>query len=671
MTKSEFGNEVKGLPCGKRLPNAHYFLRDFAELLTPGLQSIVRRAAELHGIGNEFNIIKFNTESFSISFLSYPAFWEDPHPTLSSAVLVDLLSGRAKRQEFSERSNPPILHRKETFLPQSHPARDLFARLTLDEEAAGLYEQPTTIGFRNNWTRLLETIGLTYDGHTLLRVEPTAPQGEESEGQMIPSPIPIDRHRTAISRLDLSRPVKTALESGLIEPGHTFFDYGCGQGEDVAGLDALGFAAYGWDPVHRPEGIRCAADVVNLGYVLNVIEDPAERVETLAKAWDLAQRALIVTALTKGTVQTERARAFGDGVVTQRNTFQKTFDHTELQFIVEEALGTTAVPLGLGMFAVFRDVGDREDFFERKSQRSFDWQVVAQRLRTETRVRSRRITRDIYDENTELLNDLWRVTIALGRPPLAEEYIRSGEVKIACGSLKCAHRLLVDRFGEGTLQEAANGRREDLLVYLALAKFGARRVTLNQMSPRLRRSISAFFSTYNDAAQQATELLYTAGDVSMLERAVQSVDYGWYDEAEAHFSFHRSLLDDLPPVLRIYVGCASQLYGDVREADVVKIHLRSKKLTCMYYESFERRRFPRQLLRVKIDFGRLAVQEFPAPEAPRRTVLLFKERFLAKQDSGYERMAAVSRRVRQLGITEQTTPYGMDESSFREIEQSL
>ena len=49
--------------------------------------------------------------------------------------------------------------------------------------------------------------------------------------------------------------------------------------------------------MHAPSGNRRAADVVNLGYVLNVIEDPAERQETLASAWSLARRLLVVSAL--------------------------------------------------------------------------------------------------------------------------------------------------------------------------------------------------------------------------------------------------------------------------------------------------------------------------------------------------------------------------------------
>ena len=68
-----------------------------------------------------------------------------------------------------------------------------------------------------------------------------------------------------MTRYDLSKPVKTLLEYGVLRSGMTFFDYGCGQGSDVKGLQGLGYQAEGWDPVFRPETPKREADVVNLG----------------------------------------------------------------------------------------------------------------------------------------------------------------------------------------------------------------------------------------------------------------------------------------------------------------------------------------------------------------------------------------------------------------------
>jgi len=85
-----------------------------------------------------------------------------------------------------------------------------------------------------------------------------------------------------------------ALEAGIFTENTTFFDYGCGHGEDIKRISDRGFTCSGWDPFYRPHTERTSAEVVNLGYVINVIEKPNERREALLKAWELCQKALIV-----------------------------------------------------------------------------------------------------------------------------------------------------------------------------------------------------------------------------------------------------------------------------------------------------------------------------------------------------------------------------------------
>ncbi len=80
-------------------------------------------------------------------------------------------------------------------------------------------------------------------------------------------------HKTAIARKKLSGPMKWLIAKGYIKKGDSGLDYGCGKGFDA---DHLGFA--GFDPHHRPEMPEGQFDFVTCNYVLNVIEDPQERV---------------------------------------------------------------------------------------------------------------------------------------------------------------------------------------------------------------------------------------------------------------------------------------------------------------------------------------------------------------------------------------------------------
>lgn len=59
---------------------------------------------------------------------------------------------------------------------------------------------------------------------------------------MTGSYIEIERHRAAIQRVDISRPVKLALEWNILTTSKSFFDYGCGYGGDVQRTTKLGYS---------------------------------------------------------------------------------------------------------------------------------------------------------------------------------------------------------------------------------------------------------------------------------------------------------------------------------------------------------------------------------------------------------------------------------------------
>src|SRR5260370_41117160 len=72
-----------------------------------------------------------------------------------------------------------------------------------------------------------------------------------------------------------------------------------------------------------PDGLLKPADLVNLGFVLNVIEEPRERVQVARRAYSLAKQCLAVAVIVVGKSDTTGYRPFRDGFLTGRNTFQK------------------------------------------------------------------------------------------------------------------------------------------------------------------------------------------------------------------------------------------------------------------------------------------------------------------------------------------------------------
>ena len=100
-----------------------------------------------------------------------------------------------------------------------------------------------------------------------------------------------------------------------------------------------------------------------LGYVINVIEEPQERREALQKAWALTEGVLLVAAQVLVRDRDEDDVVYGDGVVTQRGTFQKYYEQEELKAYIDGVLGVDAIPVGLGVYAVFRAIANSRSNF--------------------------------------------------------------------------------------------------------------------------------------------------------------------------------------------------------------------------------------------------------------------------------------------------------------------
>jgi hypothetical protein len=91
----------------------------------------------------------------------------------------------------------------------------------------------------------------------------------------------------------------------------------------------------------------------------------------------------------------------------------------------------------------------------------------------------------LYGEHRELLDDYWNLMLQLGRLPEPEEFPQTGELREKIGSPKQALRIFIQKGGAEEVQAAAENRKRDLLVYVALANL-RRRVPFGHLSLSLR-----------------------------------------------------------------------------------------------------------------------------------------------------------------------------------------
>ena len=585
MDYPKFRELVKQIETGKKLPDSIYVHETAIGLVPDNLANVVLKVAEALKIcDNEWNIVKFYRRDFKVSFLLYPEFEVASYPALKHSYTVDLSKFAVRKADYSKSDNPPILHRKETFVDDSYPLHSLFEEITAEGNDLGLYDNPRSIGFLKNWERLISNRGyyLDKDGHLQPKAEKKAPSIEgaiDVDGE-------IQRYRTAIDRNQLSQPMQLLARHNYLNGDYSILDYGCGKGDDLREIEAHGLDASGWDPIHYSEGLLVNSDIVNLGFVLNVIENKDERKETLRRAWGYSDRLLIVSVMVAGDSLINQFTPYKDGVITSRKTFQKYYAQSEFRSFLETALNESAIAVGQGIFILFKDKIEEQNFLLERQHIKRNWRQKTQRC---IKAKPRKIEKDLVDKHLELFTDFWETTLELGRVPANSEFDFSEQIRRITGSHAKAHSVLLEYFGQSIFEEATIKRKEDLLVYFALGLFEKRKPQ-TQMPESLKRDIKAFYASYNQAIEQATKALFAVGNPELIEKACNQA-YADLQCGELNighsYTFPKDLMGGLPTALRIYVGCATQLYGDIEDIHLVKAHITSGKVSLMRYKNWD------------------------------------------------------------------------------------
>jgi DNA phosphorothioation-associated putative methyltransferase len=279
------------------------------------------------------------------------------------------------------------------------------------------------------------------------------------------TPPQVDRHKAALTRNALSKPVRSALEAGLLTPDTTFFDYGCGHGGDIQRLTEQGITSSGWDPHYRPYTEPHPADIINLGYIINVIEDPNERRTALLNAWSLTEKLLIVAAQVLIDDRIRGEILYNDGIITRINTFQKNYQQQELKTYIDQILNVDAIPVALGIYFIFRDDTEAQTF----RADIINLGYIIKRIRNS-------ILR--FEEHREILTPLMNFVTDRGRLPLNTETQEFQTLQTQFGTLRRAFQIVLGATDRQDWDAIEDKRRQDILIYLALTHFTHR--------PRLR-----------------------------------------------------------------------------------------------------------------------------------------------------------------------------------------
>jgi len=448
------------------------------------------------------------------------------------------------------------------------------------------------------------------------------------------SSLNIPRHKTAIRRYAHSKPVALALGHGLIGPGVSVFDYGCGFGEDVRLLSEAGIEAAGWDPYHRPDVPPQPASCVNLGYVLNVIEDPGERTDTLRKAFDLAREFLIVSVRVDQAL--DGALSYADGYLTNHGSFQKLYTQAEFREYLNTALSRRPYVAGLGVAYVFKTEDAEASYLARQAIRprkdhtgvigSFAGDTVGAALLARTR--------------------------ELGRLPLPSEFPHYTELQDRFGPVTRLERLVSATIDRDTLAETRNQRREDILTYIAMLRLrGLKPPPFRRLPDETQADIKSLWTSYKGALEEANTFLFRMGKPELVRDGCARSPVGKLLPEDLYV--HKSVEDRLPPLVRLILFAARQIVGDV-EYDLVKVATDGRKVSFLRYPSFEEAAHPalESSLRVYLPTISFSKRDYTGSENP--PILHRKETFIDPLHPAFATFAELTRAEEECGLLSRT-----------------
>lgn len=253
-----------------------------------------------------------------------------------------------RKRSYVGSLNPPILHRKELLLPLEHTEIARFQEMTSTAEALGLFDDPSRIGFQNQWGKMIAAKGYQLIDYEFVPLGNDFSEFDNDNNSYTSSSEEVQRHLTALVRYGFSALVQLLARFGFLNGSRSVFDYGCGRGNDLRGLQENGIRAQGWDPHYAPDNSKQLSNIVNLGFVINVIEDINERIEALQDAYALAQELLVVSVML-AKQNSSKGKPLYDGILTSRGTFQKYHTPTELKIFVEQHLHEESIPVAPGV----------------------------------------------------------------------------------------------------------------------------------------------------------------------------------------------------------------------------------------------------------------------------------------------------------------------------------
>jgi DNA phosphorothioation-associated putative methyltransferase len=242
-----------------------------------------------------------------------------------------------------------------------------------------------------------------------------------------------------------------------------------------------------------------------------------------------------------------------------------------------------------------------------------------------------------------------------GRLPVNKELPEEESIKNVFGTYNRAFKLILQATDRTEWDEIAEKRRQDLLVYLALSKFGDR-PSIQKLSPEFKADVKALFGSYKEACLVADILLLHVGDLRKIANLCKTSTIG--KQLNHSLAIHISALEKLPPLLRLYEGCASRNFFRLEEANVIKFYYNKPKISYLVYDDFDLVAHPTLQATLEVDLQNLAVIYHDISDENNPVILHRKDALVAPDYHLYKKFARLTKQEEKLGLLDNLAKIG-------------
>ena len=264
----------------------------------------------------------------------------------------------------------------------------------------------------------------------------------------------------------------------------------------------------------------------------------------------------------------------------------------------------------------------------------------------------------MFREHEGLLQLLTDFVGERGRLPGDDELPNAAEVCSVFGSIRRAFRVISAVTDKERWREVTRNRQEDLLIYLALSRFGGR-PNFGRLSRALQGDVKGLFGKYKRACDQADALLYSLGKPGIVDASIQNSKMGKLTPTALYL--HESALTTLSPILRLFEGCAQGYIGRVEDANIIKLYRDEPKVSYLSYPEFESDPHPALAFSLTVHFQTFRVRSRDYRNHRDVPILHRKELLVSPDHRLHGKFARLTRIEEAKGLYEDVHKIGMRE----------